>query len=66
MPEAAGDAALYIDPGDTDSLVHAIDTLVPDTGARQALKAAGLARAGQFTWEKTARRTLDIFQTVID
>jgi alpha-1,3-rhamnosyl/mannosyltransferase len=66
MPEAAGDAALYIDPRDTDSLVHAIDTLVPDPGARQALKAAGLARAGQFTWEKTARRTLDIFQTVID
>jgi alpha-1,3-rhamnosyl/mannosyltransferase len=66
MPEAAGDAALYIDPRDADSLVHAIDTLVPDTGARQALKTAGLARAKQFTWEKTARRTLDIFQTVID
>jgi alpha-1,3-rhamnosyl/mannosyltransferase len=66
MPEAAGDAALYIDPGDTDSLVHAIDTLVPDTGARQTLKTLGLARAKQFTWEKTARRTLDIFQTVID
>jgi alpha-1,3-rhamnosyl/mannosyltransferase len=66
MPEAAGDAALYIDPGDTDSLVHAIDTLVPDTGARQTLKTLGLARAKQFTWEKTARQTLDVFHSVIN
>jgi alpha-1,3-rhamnosyl/mannosyltransferase len=65
MPEAAGNAALYIDPLDVDSLVHAIETLVPDTQGRQTLKAAGLARARQFTWEKTARQTMDIFQRVI-
>lgn len=38
MPEAAGNAALYIDPLDVDSLVHAIETLVPDTQGRQTLK----------------------------
>jgi alpha-1,3-rhamnosyl/mannosyltransferase len=64
MPEAAGDAALYIDPRDRDSLVHAIDTLVPDTCARQALKTAGLARAAHFTWEKTASKTMGIFRQV--
>jgi glycosyltransferase involved in cell wall biosynthesis len=65
MPEAAGNAALYIDPLDVDSLVHAIETLVPDTHGRQTLKTAGLARAKNFTWEKTARQTMDIFQRVI-
>jgi glycosyltransferase involved in cell wall biosynthesis len=64
MPEAAGNAALYIDPADKDSLVHAIDTLVQDTPLRQQLKAAGKARAAGFTWEKTARKTLDIFRQV--
>jgi alpha-1,3-rhamnosyl/mannosyltransferase len=64
MPEAAGDAALYIDPLDVDSLIHAIDTLVPDTLARQRLRTAGLSRAKQFTWEKTARQTMDVFRRV--
>jgi glycosyltransferase involved in cell wall biosynthesis len=65
MPEAAGDAALFIDPEDKDSLVHAMETLVEDTGLCRNLKTAGLARAKQFTWEQTARRTLDIFRRVM-
>lgn len=65
MPEAAGDAALFIDPEDKDSLVHAMETLVGDTSLCRNLKTAGLSRAKQFTWENTARRTLDIFRRVI-
>jgi glycosyltransferase involved in cell wall biosynthesis len=64
MPEAAGDAALYIDPKDRDSLVHAIETLVQDTGLCRELQNRGLARAGRFTWENTALKTLDIFKRV--
>jgi alpha-1,3-rhamnosyl/mannosyltransferase len=62
LPEAAGDAALFIDPFDADSLAHAIDTLVPDKSLRQRMTTAGLARAAQFTWEKTACQTLEIFR----
>jgi alpha-1,3-rhamnosyl/mannosyltransferase len=64
LPEVAGDAALFIDPFDADSLVQAIDNLVPDKGCRQRMTTAGLARAAQFTWEKTARQTLEIFRRV--
>ena len=67
MPQAClrpGDAALYIDPADKDSLVHAIDSLVQDVTLQQQLKAAGKARAARFTWEKTAQKTLAIFRQV--
>jgi glycosyltransferase involved in cell wall biosynthesis len=64
MPEAAGDAALYIDPKDRDSLVHAIETLVQDTGLCRELQTRGLARAAQFSWDRTARKTLEIFRRV--
>jgi alpha-1,3-rhamnosyl/mannosyltransferase len=64
MPEAGGDAALYIDPLNVDSLVHAIEVLTPDTGLQQRLKRAGFARAEQFSWENTARKTVDIFRRV--
>jgi len=64
MPEAAGDAALYIDPKDKDSLVQAIETLVQDTGLCRELQTRGLDRAAQFSWDRTARRTLEIFRRV--
>jgi alpha-1,3-rhamnosyl/mannosyltransferase len=64
MPEVAGDAALYIDPVRPDSLTHAIDTLVHDTGLRRSLVNRGAARSGQFTWEKTARKTIDLFRCI--
>jgi len=64
MPEVAGDAALFIDPYNRDSLAHAIDTMVHDTELRRSFIGKGMARAEQFTWEKTARRTIDIFKRV--
>lgn len=69
MPEVAGDAALFIDPYNrdnmgSDSLAHAIDTMVHDTELRQDFICKGMARAGLFTWEKTARQTMAIFQRV--
>lgn len=64
MPEVAGDAALYVDPVRPDSLTHAIDTLVHDTGLRRSLATRGTARSGRFTWEKTARKTIDLFRRI--
>ncbi len=62
MPEVAGDAAVYIDPYRTDSLAHAIDTLVHDSNLGRDLKKKGLSRAAGFTWEKTAALTRDVFR----
>jgi glycosyltransferase involved in cell wall biosynthesis len=64
MPEVVKDAALLIDPGRSDSLAHAIDTMVHDSRVRTCLIQKGFVRAGRFTWEKTARQTIDIFKRV--
>lgn len=64
MPEVAGDAALLIDPADCDDLVHALDTVVHDSQVRSDLVARGDRRAAAFTWESTARQTVDIFRQV--
>lgn len=57
LPEVAGDAALLVDPGDTDAIADAIARLAADPGLRAELRGRGLARAAQFTWERCARET---------
>jgi glycosyltransferase involved in cell wall biosynthesis len=62
MPEIAGGAALLIDPTEPESIAEA---LVRACGAAgDQLRAAGLARAAQFTWAATAERTLAVYRQV--
>jgi alpha-1,3-rhamnosyl/mannosyltransferase len=61
LPEVVGEAALLIDPLDVDGLAAAMRRLWDDEGLRSELRARGLARARQFTWDTTARLTLDVY-----
>ena len=62
LPEVAGDAALMFDPHDVTSIAAAIETLLSyDDIACARARARGIARAEQFTWERTARATLDSY-----
>ena len=65
MPEVAGDAAVLVDPRDEQSLAAAIARLLRDEALRDRLREAGIARARQFSWEATARRTLDAYASVV-
>ncbi len=59
LPEVAGDAALMFDPGDPRAIAAAIEALLALDGAeRERARARGIARAQEFTWERTARATL--------
>ena len=53
LPEVSGNAAILVDPDDRTGLAEAILAAVGD----ERLRAAGLARARSFTWERTARET---------
>jgi glycosyltransferase involved in cell wall biosynthesis len=64
LPEVGGDAALYIDPLEIDSLSSAMEKVVSDTQLRSALSQKSLQRASHFSWENTARLTLKAFQEV--
>lgn len=61
LPEVAGDAALMFDPHDRAAIAEAISRLLTDESLRARLQALGTARAQQFTWERTARLTLDSY-----
>jgi glycosyltransferase involved in cell wall biosynthesis len=59
LPEVAGEAALMFDPHDPRAIAAAIEALLSlDESERARTCALGIARARQFTWERTARATL--------
>jgi glycosyltransferase involved in cell wall biosynthesis len=62
LPEVAGEAALMFDPHDERAIAAAIERLLfMDEDERARTRALGIARAEQFTWERTARATLDSY-----
>ncbi len=67
LPEVAGDAAKLVPPGDAKALEKAIIELLDDENQREALASRGYKRVTtQFTWEKCAIRTVQVYQEVIN
>lgn len=64
LPEVAGDAAILVDPRDPAALRGALARLLADPAERARLAAAGRERAATFTWERTARKTLEALRAV--
>lgn len=62
MPEAAGDAALLVNPHDVDELAAAIERLLTDDTLRHTLIEKGYAHAAQFTWAQSARAHLALYR----
>jgi glycosyltransferase involved in cell wall biosynthesis len=58
LPEVAGDAALLFDPTVEADIAGALERLLGDPAFSERLRRAGLERAREFTWERTARLTL--------
>ena len=65
MPEIAGGAALLVDPHDTTAIARQLEQLLTDSVAVKDLSERGLARAQEFSWEKTARATLDVYRAAL-
>jgi glycosyltransferase involved in cell wall biosynthesis len=61
LPEVAGDAALTFDPCDERAIALAVERLLVDHAEAERLRLAGLERAREFTWERTARLTLESY-----
>ena len=65
IPEVSGGAALLFDPLDAGQLADAILKIVLEPEVRRDLVVRGLARAREFTWERTARQTLEVFRELV-
>ena len=59
LPEVVGDAALTVDPTDTNAIASAIANLLDDPALNQQLQRAGPERARRFTWSNTAQLLLN-------
>jgi glycosyltransferase involved in cell wall biosynthesis len=64
LEEIAGDAALLVDPHSEDSIVGALTQVLEDAELRLRLSRAGLERSKLFSFEKTARQTMEVYETV--
>lgn len=64
LPEVAGDAALLVDPTDTDAIAAAMVRLLVDADLQNEIRKKGLVRAADFTWSQAARRTLNAYQSL--
>jgi glycosyltransferase involved in cell wall biosynthesis len=62
MVEIVADAAITVDPLDTDALVAAITQLAADPALRARLAATGSSRAAAFSWTQAARDMLQVYR----
>ena len=64
LPEVAGDAASYFCPNSIEDISDAVGKLIFDKSFHAQCVARGFQRAQSFSWERTAKQTLDVLKTV--
>lgn len=62
LPEVAGDAALLVDPENVEALGGALQRMVDDAALRATLRAKGFERIKGFTWDRSARMTMNLYR----
>jgi len=65
LPEVAGEAALLVNPEDTEELAAALRRLTREDELRLQLVRLGTLRARLFTWDRAVRETWDVYRRVL-
>ena len=65
LPEVLGDAALMIDPYDSQAIADAMIRVLTEPELRAELRARGLTRAREFSWERSIGRVREIYREVM-
>ncbi|MCX5694948.1 MAG: glycosyltransferase family 1 protein [Candidatus Omnitrophica bacterium] len=64
MPEVLDDAAILTDPHDSDQIANKMAEVLTDSGLKIKLKEKGLERVKNFSWDKVAEKTLNVYETI--
>lgn len=64
LGEVAGDAALIVNPEEPEAIAHAVARVLTEETLRASLIMKGSQRAKQFTWERAAEQTFQVYQEV--
>lgn len=62
LPEIAGDAALYFDPTDEESIAYAVEQLITDDQLRMKLINKGKKQLSKFSWTSTVHETIKVYE----
>jgi glycosyltransferase involved in cell wall biosynthesis len=65
MPEVADGAGLLFDPNDTGEITRAMSDILLDSELRARMERLGVQRAATFSWQSSARATLDVYSEVV-
>ena len=65
LPEVVGDAGLLVDPQDVEAIAGALHTLLTDAEENRRRRALSLEQAQRFSWERTARLTLQSYEAAV-
>ncbi len=66
IPEVAGDAALYITPGDVEGMAQRMLALLENSALADDLSRRGKIQADKFSWDRVAQRTLAAWQNFLN
>lgn len=64
LPEVVGDAALLVDPSDAACIADAVQRVLTEPDLRASLRERGLARAREFSWDRSVRQIRTIYHEV--
>ncbi len=64
LPEVTGEAAIKVDPDNTDSLASALEVILTREHVKRELVSKGLEHAKRFSWKKAARETVEVYKSV--
>jgi len=64
LPEVVGDAGLMVDPRDVSALKNAMKEVLTNEGLRRNMVKKGLMRASNFSWQKTAKETSEVYKEI--
>jgi glycosyltransferase involved in cell wall biosynthesis len=65
IPEVAGEAALAVDPRSVREIAQALERVLTDRELAGRLADAARSRAERFSWDETARLTLEVYEGVL-
>jgi len=64
LPEVVGDAGLLFESENVDALTRTIESVLDDESEASRLKESGFQRVKEFSWARSAARTLDVYRAV--
>jgi glycosyltransferase involved in cell wall biosynthesis len=65
LPEIAGEAGIMVDAFDDNAIASAIGDFICNKNLRKGMINKGLERAKMFSWEKTSKATLEVYNKLL-